>query len=316
MGFYGQVFYEISNAFATIAVRNLAGNTVDLKATGTGGTLTMAPGEEDKWIDMYGKNYTCFVKHVTPYFEQSVVPTIKKSATNQSSATVLQPGDYVDMPTFTVDEAGHVSKISISQFRLPINEVEDKTQQLETAMTELEARVNNTVSTLSNSVGDLSDKFDAYDGDIETVNNAAQKGIADNAAAIEANAGDISINRDNISTNANNIQTNADGIVTNKSNIEALQKIVGDSKLSTKEQDSITITGILGNMEEFIYDSVAEGMTELTARANGSDASISSQALAMKTIINNLCAIINENAPIKDSEGNQIQLSYNYLINL
>ena len=150
MGFYGQVFYEISNAFATIAVKNLQDQIVDLKATGTGGTLTMAPGNE--WIDLEGSNYTCFVKHVQSYDGEENVPIIQKSVINQNDAAILQPGDRVDIPTFTIDRAGHISEVSISQFKLPINEVEDKTQQLEEDMRNLETRVNTKMTETQNNI--------------------------------------------------------------------------------------------------------------------------------------------------------------------
>jgi hypothetical protein len=98
--FYGNVFYEIANAFSSILVYKTFGATAaeELKALGTGGSFGFTP--LNKWItlDVDSKNYLCKIGHNTIEKAENIVPFGVSNKTDITPIN-LSAGTIIAVPT-------------------------------------------------------------------------------------------------------------------------------------------------------------------------------------------------------------------------
>lgn len=135
MGFYGQVIYELTNAFSNIIIRNSGKNNsnfnnniqseVNIPASGLENKFCIDSG--NKWVNLEGNsnNYTCKIYH-SHLDEKDKSNTINNfSIINENDkAKQLKSGQYFTIDKIHYDNAGHITSSEPVSYQLPITEVE------------------------------------------------------------------------------------------------------------------------------------------------------------------------------------------------
>lgn len=254
MSFYGNILYELTNAFSRVLIQNNGTDkkdfitpsteSVEIPAIGLGGKLELDTG--NKWISIQGnpEEHSCTIYHAAKDASDitNQMSTIAKTE-NNTGAIELAPGDYLKGAVMYYDEAGHVTSADAVYYRLPISETEEELADLQARMTAIE------------------------ESDI------AQTGLINqNTADIEA------------------VTTAHDETV---ADLAALDKRVGNMYNLTAAVDKLTITQALGRFdtmqEQTAYPSVCEGLTSLKQSVDAQNASISDASLVQRVVIKNLC---------------------------
>ena len=171
MSFYGNVFQELTNAFASFIIQskyNDVNSKTTMEAIGTGGKFTFAPGNE--WIEL-GANtndYVCSIKHASVNADRigtQVIPFAVATAADTGTTTALTAGTTIKVPKFKYDQAGHIiTSEDYDLYKLPINETESNIEDLRDRMTvleEAETRQDQTIQELGTTVN-------SYDGNISS----------------------------------------------------------------------------------------------------------------------------------------------------
>jgi hypothetical protein len=142
MGFYGTVFQELTNAFASFIIKTATEN-VEINAQGTGGKFTIE--SDNNWIKLNAdkENYLCNIIHseIDPNRTGYTLAPFAPGSTNDTEPIVnLSAGAIVKIPDLKYDKAGHImGNSSYSLYRLPVNETELNLADLTQRMTSLEA---------------------------------------------------------------------------------------------------------------------------------------------------------------------------------
>ena len=261
MGFYGQVFYELTDALSKIIVKTSATDSspVELKAAGVGGGITIEP--KNKWITLNADapNRVLQFGHLTGDKGQTVAPLTKVS-NSVSGATQLQAADTIAVQKFKYDDAGHVSLDSVDYYKLPISETEINIEDLQNRMTILES--NNT---------DQNSRLDVLEATFEEHTNSIES-LNERVATTEE-------------------------LIPKVATLEEASALIGNRSDMTKNE-ALTITKAIGNMdtlsEQLKCSSLAQGVTNIAAEINATNSSISNNALATKLAIKNLCNALAE----------------------
>jgi hypothetical protein len=133
MSFYGNVFYELTNAFASFKIyKDLKDKDGTLlEALGTGGSFTFAPG--NKWITLEANptDYKCSIAHSELHEEDINVMPFDKVDAAAGTSTELKAGDTIAVPAFQYDMAGHIINTNtLKYFTLPMSETETNIEDL------------------------------------------------------------------------------------------------------------------------------------------------------------------------------------------
>ena len=181
MSFYGNILYELTNAFAEIIVKNSGRNssttispssgTAELPAVGLGGRFTLDSGNKWTHLSADANNQTCTIYHsgLDSNNRKYSFTTIDNpdAATN---AIELTPGDYLSGERVYYDEAGHVTGSERVIYKLPISETEAELIELQEKMAELEANeATQNKSIEDNTIGlaDLKSTYDSTMGNVQ-----------------------------------------------------------------------------------------------------------------------------------------------------
>ena len=123
MGFYGNVFYELSNAFASILIKSKHGNK-ELKALGTGGSFSLKANDDLIELDGNEQNRECIISHAKINPEKNgekIIPFQKVSSGD--NITQLNSTDIIAVPSFEYDDSGHIIKTAeINFYKMPTSQ--------------------------------------------------------------------------------------------------------------------------------------------------------------------------------------------------
>lgn len=254
MSFYGNILYELTNAFSRVLIQNNgkgkkdfitpSTESVEIPAIGLGGKLELDTG--NKWISIKGdpEGHSCTIYHAAKDASDitNQMATMTKTE-NSAGAIELAPGDYLKGAVMYYDNAGHVTSTDTVCYRLPISETEQDLADLQTRMT-----------TIEESDIAQADLINQNAADIESVTTAHSKTVTD---------------------------------------LATLDKRVGNMYNLTAAVDKLTITQALGrfdNMQEqTAYPTICEGLTSLKQSIDAQNASISDASLVQRVVIKNLC---------------------------
>lgn len=284
MSFYGQVFYELSDAIAKIIVKKAADDKspVELKAVGTGGGITMEP--MNNWITLGGNpnNYTLQIGHSTVGTGQTITPFKRVSAA--SGATQLAAADTIAIQKFKYDNAGHVTTDGIEYYKLPISEAEINIANLQSRMEQLEDSEDDQLERLGN-VESLVSSYETRVSDLETISNS-------NSDTIE----DHTIHLNNLDQTDQKFETD----------IQDLDNLLGNRSDISKNSQA-TVTAIIGPTDELLKNfnckNLSECINKTMSEINSSNSLIGNNAIAMKLALKNLCQVLNDNGIIVDYDA-------------
>ena len=271
MSFYGNVFYELTNAFDSFIIQSKFDDEDSkkiLKAVGTGGDFTFAPGNH--WIELNAdsKNYILNINHAmaNPDQDGNNINPFSKTTETVETPINLTAGDIIAVPTLKYDAAGHIIETdSMSYYKLPMNETETNIEDLRERMNEIEgaeAEQNNQIKEFANTIQN-------YDETLTTLD--------DRVVNVEA-----------LGSEVKELQNTSDVVV----------GLLGERKNMTKEED-LTITEIIGNfdnlLDTFKCNNLSNGVGILAQEVTAANSSINNNALAAKLAIKNLCEALKEN---------------------
>lgn len=269
MGFYGQVFYDLTNAFGSIVIQSkYKDNTATtLAATGTGGKMTFAPGND--WIQLKAdaEKYICTIEHAEADADRDKVMLEPFKKTNTASSidinnpTILSAGDIIAIPSIQYDNAGHIVKtIPMHYFSMPMNKTETDIKYLETEVDTLKEESVKQDGRLSV----LEGTFEEHTASIESLN--------ERVATTEELIPKVTV-------------------------LEEASVLIG-SRSDMTASDTLTITEAIGDMDtlskQLECESLVEGITDIAAGINATNSSVSNNALATKLVIKNLCNALSE----------------------
>lgn len=166
MSFYGNILYELTNAFAEIVVKNSGRNSsttispssenVEVPAIGLGGRFILDSG--NKWIGLVGDGESQLCKIYHSGIDSTNTTHSFTTLGNPDSATdvvELIPGDYLSGEQVYYDEAGHITGSKRVVYKLPISETEAELIELQEKMAVLEENEIVQDNTISANTGDL-----------------------------------------------------------------------------------------------------------------------------------------------------------------
>lgn len=253
MSFYGNILYELTNAFSSIIVKNSGSlattfptansSEVEVPAIGLGGRFELNAG--NKWIGLSGnaENQSCLVFH-QPLDSADTTYSFKtiSNPDNATGAIELAPGDYIAGTQVTYDGAGHVTGAQQIAYKLPVSDTEKDVEDIKSRMTTIEA------------------------------SDMAQT--------------------QSISKNSNNIGTLNSSLTTLSTQLGELDKRIGlQYELTT--DNNMTITRAIGNVDTLksatAADNVCNSIVALQTSVNKQNAAITDISLAQQVVIQRLC---------------------------
>lgn len=180
MSFYGNVLYELTNAFAEIIVKNSGRNSsttispssenVEVPAIGLGGRFTLDSG--NKWIGLSGNSESqlCKIYHNgIDSTNKTYSFTTLGNPDSATSAIELTPGDYLSGEQVYYDEAGHVTGSSKVVYKLPISETEAELLELQKEMATLKANDATQDANITTNTDGLTTLKSTYESTMGTV---------------------------------------------------------------------------------------------------------------------------------------------------
>ena len=264
MSFYGNILYELTNAFSSIVVKNsgsnsaafptIAENEVEVPAIGLGGRFELNAG--NKWIGLKGdaENQSCIVFHRD-------IDTADKTYSFQTisnpreaiGAIELSPGAYLSGVNVTYDSAGHVTGSNIVTYKLPISDTEKAVEDIETRMDAIESSNATQVET----VNALSTNFNTLSSSFDTLKSGTENSIS-----------------------------------TLSSQLGGLDSRVG-SQYELTTDSSMTLTKAIGNIDVLktttATENVCNSIIALQSSVNKQNAAITDVSLAQQVVIQRLC---------------------------
>ncbi len=277
MSFYGQVFYELGDAFAKFIVKKSALDTapIEVKAVGTGGGITIEP--KNQWITLEGDvaNHTIKFGHITGEKGQTVAP-LTKHGTEVAGATQLKAADTIAIQKFKYDDAGHVSLDNVAYYKLPISEAEIDIADLKTRMTTLETGDEEQEKRLN----EVETLVETYEDRVSTLEDTA------------------TTTGQTLAEYADHFNTLDDSAEQFESDIDGLTDLLGARASMTKDTTT-SVTKVIGPTDDLLKglkcDNLSECISSLKTEINNSNSSIGNNATAVRVAIKNLCDILNEN---------------------
>lgn len=127
MSFYGNVFYELKNAFSKMIVKHKYNEDASTSMTviGLDGQITMAPNNE--WIQLTADPETvrCGITH-KEIAEAGLLDTFTQAPadTQANQVTTLSFKEPFQMSNIIYDKAGHITKVEDKYIKLPISDTD------------------------------------------------------------------------------------------------------------------------------------------------------------------------------------------------
>ena len=127
MGFYGNVFYELRNAFSKLIVKHSYdnNNTTAMTVKGVEGQITLAPNNE--WISLTADidDVRCGITHKEIAAAGTMVAFDKVAAEDvPNDVATLDLGQVFRTSVMQYDKAGHVVGVEDKYLKLPITDTE------------------------------------------------------------------------------------------------------------------------------------------------------------------------------------------------
>lgn len=173
MSFYGNVFYGVADAFASLFIKNTGRfqdifavtkeNSVEIPAIGKGSHFSLDSG--NKWIELIGdlNSQTCYIYHAKPKEEDgfNVASSFGVAQYGEENIHELSPGESFSASNIYYDNAGHVTKVEPISYKLPISQSEADVEEVKQEIEEIKS-INETqdanISNLGLNYNDLADK--------------------------------------------------------------------------------------------------------------------------------------------------------------
>lgn len=260
MSFYGNVFYELTNAFSSFIIKN-SGKTkkdfitpssspVEVTSVGLGGKFNIDTG--NKWLGLKGNfdNKSCHIYHsqIDTTDQSHSANAFAKQDTAVEGAIELSPGGYIKTVQFYYDDAGHVTGTTPTFYRLPQSETEKDIESLKDRMTKIEK-----------ADGEQAKELEGFTTSLNSANDKIT-GVSNRTGTLE-------------------------GIVGARSsftfdNNKTIASVIGPTDSFNTNYGSNTISGVF---------------EQLSGRIDGSARSIENNDLVVKVAIKNLCDALQAN---------------------
>ena len=220
MSFYGNILYELTNAFSSIVVKNSGSlattfptydtTDVTVPAVGLGGRFELDTG--NKWIGLKGNSggQSCIIFHKAIDTDDKTYSfqTLSNPA-NATGAIELSPGDYISGVKVTYDKAGHVTGSTVVNYKLPVSDTEKDVEDIKDRMDAIEG----SDATQTQSINTLTSNFNTLDGSVST--------LSQQLGALDSRVG----SQYELTTNSNMTLTKAIGNVDNLKNATAAENV-------------------------------------------------------------------------------------------
>lgn len=257
MSFYGNVFYELTNAFSSFIIKNSGKSKktfitpsttpVEVTSVGLGGKFNLDTG--NKWLGLEGNfdNKSCHIYHAErdATDHSNSASSLTKQDTAIDGAIELSPGGYIKTVQFYYDNAGHVTGTTPVFYRLPQSETEKDIESLKDRM-----------DTIEEADEAQAEQLEGFTSQLDTTNK---------------NVG-----------NATNRVATLEGIVGNKSDFtfsdKTLASVMGPTDGFNTNYGSSTVSGVF---------------EALSSRIGDNTRSIGNNDLVVKVAIKNLCNALN-----------------------
>lgn len=295
MSFYGNVFYELTNAFATIAIKNSGkslksfidpGQNTELPAAGLEGKVSIDTG--NKWINLQGSPEELMFKVYHSKKDENDksnnVKPIEIPATAPDSAVELKPGDYLQINKFFYDDAGHVTTSGTSDYyRLPISDTDKDMADLQERMDALEKDQSDVTDAFEQLEAQVKDN-DTQLTDLEKVVGKQPSLSSDSNVNIIDAIGNVD------SLNASIVETIGDMSYLNK---DSIVDAIGNMDELSDNHD--TIVQAIGNMRELNNaDNIVQNILTVKSDMKAQSTTIDYQGIAIKNAIEKLVEALNE----------------------
>lgn len=308
MSFYGSVFYELSNAFASFLIKSTTSDTEGTKITAMGkeDILYMSPANE--WIELLADDskHEISVKHTLTSKNRTAKEAISSTQEQDKPAntTQLDDGDTFSIPIIKYDQAGHIIDASEKKyFTLPVNQLEIDVDSLQDRMSKIEA----TEESQNKAIEDAQESFEellalnlgelAARVDETEIITQAVKDHPDRMVAVEEICESVKDHPDRmiaVEEICENVKDLPDRVVGLEEKAETLGSI---SEIT--ENENATFASIIGNFDDTIgaekATDICSYMAEISGRLNGTNTTMNNQALATELILRKLCDALAEN---------------------
>lgn len=265
MSFYGNVIYELADAFASVKVKNSGKSNnsladsfqdeVEIAAAGLGGEATLDTG--NRWIGLTANtdDQSCKIWHREPDATSTgrSIAAIQKVETPAKENYDLSSGDYVQISSATYDKMGHINGESVTTLRMPVSKTEEDITDLQERMTAIEdsdVKQTEHIDEVASGFQGLQNSYDGLD--------------------------------ERVTANTNNI--------TNK---------VGSNAKYCFQSDKSLYTFLGASIEKYIQENlkaytVKEAFSKIKEIADGASSTATSTNLVLDIVIKNLCAQLEE----------------------
>lgn len=227
MSFYGSVYYQATQAFAKILLKNSGINNANfyngklennsIESASRSGAFYVDSG--NYWIQIAPDVDGFSIWHNKPRDDDNLIFTqsfrVEESPLVTDKIVELNSGDYLEVPLFYIDEAGHMipGKTESIYYRMPVLEIETD-------------------------IDSLKDRMDTNDKAIETLQGdagSALQGVKSNADLIKNTAKTM----ENSFGNLKNITTDGD----------SMEKVIGNFQIirNAEQESTLTMTQYLIN---------------------------------------------------------------------
>ena len=151
MSFYGNIFYGVADAFASLFIKNTGrfqdifavteGNPIEIPAIGKGSHFSLDSG--NKWIELIGdlNSQTCYIYHAKPKEEDgfNVASSFGVAQYGEENIHELSPGESFSASNIYYDNAGHVTKVEPISYKLPLSESEADVEEVKQEIEEIKS---------------------------------------------------------------------------------------------------------------------------------------------------------------------------------
>lgn len=264
MSFYGNVIYELADAFASVIVKNSGkGNkafaassqdATEVAAAGLGGKATLDTGNQ--WVGLTADtdNQVIKVWHSEPDESSTNGPiaAVTKVSAPAADNVDLSSGDYIQISQATYDDAGHINGQKVATLKMPVSKTEENISDLQNRMAEIEESQTEQITRIDA----VAEEF----GDMKDTQESLNSRIKENTDGITA------INSDTIG--------NMKYVSGYGTTIATLMGADLYGHLKSLNTNDISIKG---------------GLTAINSTANEAVSTANSISLAVHTVIEKLC---------------------------
>lgn len=284
MSFYGNVLYELADAFSKVAIRNngrtnyVVSNSYpdgEIAAAGLGGKLTLDTG--NRWIgltyDADSQTITIWHKKAETTDVQGTLATAEKvkktEAAQAEKVTELDFGDYIKLTSATHDNTGHINGTKDLFFQLPessteldIQDIKDRMTKIENTNEELSQDIADAVdqsNSLKDAQSSLEEKIKTNEKNITTINNEK----IGSSMNYSFSRGDKTLYRFLGPAVDTYLYENLGGASSIKEGFEKLKEIA-DSASSTATNTNLVLDIIIGNLCDQLESKLADEGVNIT----------------------------------------------------